>query len=306
MATSDEAEYKKDFIRGVIVNTAGAVLLTLVACITPRAWLLVVIALAIQLLVFAFHGLPYNSEKYYDLSGSCTHFAIVLTSLMMCPGGASPQQVLYGLFSTVWMVRLGTFMYIRILRDGRDPRFDNIKKVKIRFLGVWVLQACWVVIVQLPVILVASFEDTSPAVAHALNVFVLLVWLSAFLLETVADVQKFEFRQQSDNRHKFITSGLWRYARFPNYCGEIVMWTAAAAGASVIGVFSDNPTMHFAWLSPAFTVFLLLKLSGVPLLTAAGDKKWGSDPAYQHYVQHTNLLIPWKPAPPLAGYQQLY
>lgn len=287
------AAYKKNVVRGVISNSLAILVLWGVSCISPFVVLPVLVAVGIQLAVFALHGLPYLSEKYYDLSGSATHFVVVAVSVARCPGGASAQQVIFGLLSTVWMVRLGTFLYLRILRDGRDPRFDEMKKVPLRFLGAWMLQACWVVLVQIPVILVSSIEDTTPVAAYGVNAALLAGWLCAFLLESMADVQKFEFRQNPDNRHRFITTGLWRLARHPNYAGEIAMWTAAAAAVSVVGIFTANPTMHFAWLSPIFTTVLLLKVSGVPMVTAAGEKKWGSDPEYQEYMQTTPLLIPW-------------
>lgn len=286
--------YKKNAIRGVISNLLAALIIIGVSSISSFMLLPVLVAVGIQLAVFAFHGLPYLSEKFYDLSGSATHFAVVVVSVARCPGGgASPQQVLFGLLSTVWMVRLGTFLYLRILRDGRDPRFDEMKKVPLRFLGAWTLQACWVVLVQMPVILICSKEDKTPLVACVLNVLLLAVWASAFLLESMADVQKFEFRQVAANRHRFITSGLWGYARHPNYAGEIAMWVAAAAAVSVVGISTGEPTMHLAWLSPAFTAALLLKVSGVPMVTAAGEKKWGTDPEYQAYMKNTPMLIPW-------------
>jgi steroid 5-alpha reductase family enzyme len=55
----------------------------------------------------------------------------------------------------------------------------------------------------------------------------------------------------------------------------------------------------WAWVSPAFTAFLLLKVSGVPMVEAAGKKKWGDNPEYQNYMKHTNMLIPGSPAPPM-------
>lgn len=69
---------------------------------------------------------------------------------------------------------------------------------------------------------------------------------------------------------------------------------------SYVGFVADIPLLHLAWLSPAFTTLLLLKVSGVPMVEKAGEKKWGSDPAYRNYMDNTNLLIPGKPAPPLA------
>jgi hypothetical protein len=32
------------------------------------------------------------------------------------------------------------------------------------------------------------------------------------------------------------------------------------------------------------------------MLESAGEKKWGSDPAYRHYMDNTSCVIPWIPA----------
>merc|ERR1712060_605626 len=291
-----QSGYRRSFIRGIIGNTLSLGILLAVTLISPHLVLPTLTALVIQWGTFAFHGLPFASEKYFDLSGSLTHFAVVLTALGTCPGGASLQQVCFGLLSTVWLVRLGTFLYLRILRDGRDERFEELKMVPVRFLSVWTIQALWVVLVQMPVILISSEADSLPLACLLVNMLWLGGWLGAFLVEAIADVQKYEFRCDPRNRDRFITHGLWRYSRHPNYFGEILMWTAAAGAASVFGVYTARPSLHFAWLSPAFTALLLLKVSGVPLVSKAGKKKWGDDPAWQHYMKHTSMLLPWRPA----------
>ena len=42
----------------------------------------------------------------------------------------------------------------------------------------------------------------------------------------------------------------------------------------------------------------VLQVSGAPMVDRAGEKKWGSDPAYRHYVANTNFLLPGRPARP--------
>jgi len=100
-------------------------------------WTYVFIAVAIQVAVYLLHGLPNKSEEFYDLSGSFTHFAVVLASA--CGDGRSKRQVFTALVSTIWMTRLGTFLYMSIAKDGKDERFDAIKPHWLSFLGAWML-----------------------------------------------------------------------------------------------------------------------------------------------------------------------
>jgi len=98
------------------------------------------------------------------------------------------------------------------------------------------------------------------------------------------------FRCNPENKGKFITTGIWRYSRHPNYFGEILMWFSLA-----ISVTMADQTMYWSFLSPLFSSFLLLCLSGVPMVERAGKKKWGDNPEYVAYMENTSCLIPWFP-----------
>ena len=50
---------------------------------------------------------------------------------------------------------------------------------------------------------------------------------------------------------------------------------------------------HIAVLSPVFTAYLLLRVSGIPILERMADKKWGGDADYQRYKAATAVLVPW-------------
>ena len=152
---------------------------------------------------------------------------------------------------------------------------------------------------QLPVLLINNLDDTAPL--SAVDYLALLGWAFGFFYEALADIEKFTFRVDPANKSKYITTGLWSYSRHPNYFGEIVMWVCMAAAISAVGFSTSNALLHLAWLSPTFTTVLLLKVSGVPMVEHAGQKKWGDDPAYVNYMNQTNMLIPGKPAPPLEA-----
>lgn len=70
--------------------------------------------------------------------------------------GHHPRQLLTSVTTILWAIRLGSFLFLRILASGRDPRFDHIKKRPIAFLGAWFLQTVWISVTGLPVYLVSG------------------------------------------------------------------------------------------------------------------------------------------------------
>jgi steroid 5-alpha reductase family enzyme len=48
-------------------------------------------------------------------------------------------------------------------------------------------------------------------------------------------------------------------------------------------------------ISPVFVAFLLIKVSGIPLLEKRADEKWGAQADYQAYKAKTSVLIPLPP-----------
>jgi len=105
----------------------------------------------------------------------------------------------------------------------------------------------------------------------------MLLWFVGFFIEVIADMQKMIFRFNPENKGKFIHSGIWILSRHPNYFGEILMWASLALMISFFGILTGQYSLLFAWVSPAFTATLLLKVSGVPMVEKAGMKKWGND-----------------------------
>lgn len=135
------------------------------------------------------------------------------------------------------------------------------------------------------------------------------MWATGFILEAIADYQKFRFKQNPDNKvtestnkkneadqkntellqDKWIDSGLFSVVQHPNYLGELVMWF----GLWLASTSSNrNPWEYLTILCPLFNAFLLTRVSGIPMLAAYGQKKWGGNPDYQAYVKNTKKLIP--------------
>ncbi|XP_054465195.1 uncharacterized protein si:ch211-210c8.6 [Anoplopoma fimbria] len=228
----------------------------------------------------------FRTEKFYDLAGSGTF--ILLAHLSRFWGGASHvrQKVQTGLV-TAWGLRLGTFLFMRILKDGHDRRFNNVRDSPGTFFIYWTVQAMWVFMTLLPTLMLNSEKRDVPLGTR--DYIGWTVWGLGFATEAIADQQKWLFKSDPDNTGKFIQSGLWAYSRHPNYLGEILQWSGLWLSASSV----MEGHQYLSVVSPLFVWFLLRHVSGIPILEKLAVKKWGSDPGFQEYVKSTPLLWPW-------------
>ena len=230
-----------------------------------------------------------QTETFYDLTGSFTYITLVTVAVLLTPKTDARAVLLLGLV-VVWAVRLGSFLFRRIRRAGSDERFDNIKPSFLRFLLAWTLQGLWVSF-TLAAALAAITSETKQELG-ILAVIGLLVWLLGFGIEVLADWQKSRFRAAPENKGKFISAGLWSWSRHPNYFGEIVLWI----GVAIIAVPVLAGWQLLTLISPVFVTILLTHISGVPLLEARADEKWGGQADYEDYKARTPVLIPRPPS----------
>ena len=250
----------------------------------PIFAILVAYAFLLNWLVFIPANI-FQTEKFFDLTGSLTYISATLIALKLSDQLDNRSMLLAGLV-LIWAVRLGSFLFNRILQDGKDDRFDKIKPNFLRFFNVWTLQALWVTLTAS-----AALIAITSSTRKELGTFALvggLIWLIGFLFEVVADYQKRKFRRNPANKGRFINTGLWSKSRHPNYFGEIMLWT----GIFIIAIPVLNGWQWVALLSPIFVYLLLNKISGVPGLEAKADKKWGGQADYEQYKADTPVLIP--------------
>lgn len=250
----------------------------------PLFGILVGLALLIQWLAFI-PAYRQQTEKFYDLTGSLTYLAIVTLGLVFSPGLDGRSLLLWALV-VVWAIRLGSFLFRRIQKAGRDDRFDEIKPSFVRFLNAWTIQGLWVTFTM-----AAALVAITTTVRKELDLFALigfLVWAFGFGIEVVADTQKSRFNADPANKGQFIQTGLWSRSRHPNYFGEIVLWI----GVTIIALPLLQGWQWVALISPVFVTLLLTRVSGVPLLEKKADQKWGGQAAYEAYKKTTPVLIP--------------
>mgnify|MGYP005703060135 FL=1 len=255
------------------------------------------IILICMLISFFMHWIAFipsfflKTEKYYDISGTLAYVCVIVTALFLTKsesgGTLNVRSAVTIVLVLIWAIRLGVFLFFRVIKAGEDRRFREVKQKFAKFLVWWSMSALWVFLTTVNALVmiinnVAYYNDYYFLIG-------LLIWLGGFVFEVVADEQKRRFRLLDSNKSKFISTGLWSISRHPNYFGEILLWI----GMAVIAFPTLNGWQNISLISPIFIYFLLTRLSGVNLLESYADEKWGSDEKYQEYKQSTPVLVPF-------------
>ena len=128
--------------------------------------------------------------------------------------------------------------------------------------------------IAIPIIIINSYSYSRFGI---ITIIGLLMWFFGFIFESLGDYQLKEHLKKSKS---IMQTGLWKYTRHPNYFGESVQWWGLGLMAISIAWWS--------LISPIIITFLLLKISGVPML----EKKWDKNKEYQEYKKHTNAFFP--------------
>lgn len=228
----------------------------------------------------------WQTERYFDLTGALSFLLTVVVTLLSLPR-IDLRIGLLALMVSLWAIRLGTFLFWRVLRQGGDGRFDDIKPRFARFALTWTLGGLWVLVSIAPALAAMTTLFQQPM--GTLSWVGGTLWVAGFSLEVVADLQKSRFRADPANHDRFITHGVWAWSRHPNYFGEVVLWTGVACVAAPVLAGWQLITL----ISPLLILLLLTRVSGIPLLERRADARWGNDPVYLEYKQRTPALIPW-------------
>ena len=247
----------------------------------------VILAFLIQWVAYI-PAYTFQTEKFYDLTGTLTYLTVVWFTYMLSnsAGELKIGNLILALLISIWAVRLGSFLFLRIHKAGEDKRFRTIKPSASQFFMTWTLQGFWVSICSMCALTAISSE-----VGVVVNIFFYIgfaLFLIGFSIEVIADNQKNTFRSLEENKDKFIATGLWAKSRHPNYFGEIMLWT----GIALIALPSLSGTQYLTLISPVFTYILLVHISGVRMLEDMGNKKWGHLEEYKNYKDKTPRIIP--------------
>ena len=224
-----------------------------------------------------------------DIGYGIAFIVLIGTALFLSPS-VSSSMMLIALLPLIWGIRLATRIYKKNNGKPEDFRYKAWRDawgssfLLRSFFQVYMLQGLVVFVVALPVTLAIAYPGLGAM--PALVWIGVALWCIGFFFEAVGDAQLDAFLKNPVNKGKIMTSGLWRYSRHPNYFGESLMWWGIALACSVL---SSVPLLGF--IGPLLITFLLLKVSGVPLL----EKHFEGNPDWEAYKARTSVFIPQPP-----------
>ena len=264
----------------VIFATLGFAELSGSELVVKTAWYVLVI----HWLAFI-PALIFKTEKFYDLTGSICYAFSAIYVYIQSYGMFLSLSLFISLAILIWTLRLGSFLLKRVMDAGEDKRFRAIKTNPTQFFMTFNLSALWVVICSL-----CALTAVSNGVLEVKPIFYmgLLVFIIGFLIEVIADNQKTAFRAVPENTNSFITTGLWSVSRHPNYFGEVTLWL----GIAMMSLPYLEGVQYWTLISPIFSFVLIYYVSGVRMLEARANVKWGENKEYLDYVKKTPIFFP--------------
>lgn len=195
------------------------------------------------------------------------------------------RGLLVGVLVSVWGLRLAWHIHARNKDKAEDYRYLAWRKewgkwfYPRSYVQVYLLQGAFLFLIAMPVLLINKSAGADLGVLDALGA---AVWLFGFYFEAVGDAQLARFIKNPDNKGKLMQSGLWAYTRHPNYFGEVTQWW----GIWLIAL--SVPNGLFGIIGPITITFLILKVSGIPML----EKKMAENPDFAEYKRRVSMFIP--------------
>ena len=185
----------------------------------------------------------------------------------------------------IWALRLSIYITARNWGQAEDYRYQSIRANNdpgFTFKSLYIvfgLQGVLAWLIALP-LLPAIASDSA---LNGIDLIAAALWLVGFVFEAGGDYQLSRFKARADSKRKVLDTGLWRYARHPNYFGDFCIWWAFYLFAVASGGW-------WSIASPLLMSILLLKVSGVAMLeNTISDRR----PEYAQYIRRTNAFFPW-------------
>lgn len=215
-------------------------------------------------------------------------FIVTAISAMIFSNCTTQRGFLSLSLVVLWGVRLACHILLRNQGKPEDARYKKWrqqwgKHALIRaFFQIFILQGLLIIIISLPITIIITSKQKSLGVFDFLGI---CIWSIGFAFEALGDYQLIKYKKNPANKGKIMTQGLWNYTRHPNYFGEVVLWW---------GIYLIALSVPKGWatiLGPVTITYLILKVSGIPLL----EEKYKDNLEFQIYKKRTSVFFPLPP-----------
>lgn len=229
-------------------------------------------------------------KKRNDVADVAWGLGFVLLSWVsfFLSGAGGLRGLIVCLLVSVWGLRLARHIHRRNKGKPEDYRYQQWRKdwgkwFYLRsYFQVYFLQGVLLFVIVLPVLMIN--RNVGSAIGW-LDFIGIAVWLWGFYFEAVGDAQLARFIKNPANKGQLMQTGLWAYTRHPNYFGEVTQWWGIWLVALSI------PWGLFSVVGPFTITFLILKVSGIPML----EKKMAENPNFADYKKRVSKFIPLPP-----------
>ncbi len=218
-------------------------------------------------------------------------FAPLAAFYALAGAGWPVRRALVGAMVCLWSIRLGSHLYQRVMghHPEEDGRYQQLRKdwegnFAPKMFGFFQMQAVSVVLLGIPFLL--ATVDPTPQI-RVLEMIGVTVWLLALTGEALADAQLRAFKRDPASKGRVCDRGLWGLSRHPNYFFEWMVWVGFALFATA------SPWGWLGFISPAIILYLLLRVTGIPLTEEQAVRSKGE--AYRQYQRTTSAFVPWFP-----------
>ena len=219
-------------------------------------------------------------------------------------GSASVSSLILCAVLILYGCRLGLFLYRREKKSAayRKILYDKSlqeKKPVMEVIVVWVFCALLYVAEVSPVAFRLQNEAAGMPVSGLWAYVGAALMIVGAGLEAVADAQKSAAKKVDVG--SFVSTGVYRIVRCPNYLGEILLWT----GCFVSGIGASLAVWQWIVAAMGYLGILFVMFSGARRLELRQNKVYGDNPDYWKYVHSTPILIPFVPLYSVAKYKFL-
>jgi steroid 5-alpha reductase family enzyme len=210
--------------------------------------------------------------------------------LALVPGISDPstRQIVVAVLIALWSLRLGLHIAQRSMHGPEDARYAALRQewgpdFERRLFIFLQVQAAAAALLGLSMTLAAHNPAPWPCFLDFAGIAVLLIAVAG---EGVADEQLRRFKANPANKGRVCDTGLWSWSRHPNYFFEWLGWIAYP----LLAIGTDWAWGWLALSGPAFMYFLLVHVSGIPLLEQQMLKSRGD--AFRAYQARVSAFFP--------------